>query len=221
MTTPLIGYSRTAWLFAGAGVALFVAQAVLPVLPDDSAGKVSVIQAHRSTFVLSAVSFLVAALLLIAAVAAVNRVPVGRGRKLTRVGLLLTAAGALWPVAGRATFNLVMLAITGGADRGVATQAAQAIDNSGVFSLLLLTLLAFAVGPIVLTVGLWRAGEMPVWPAVLWLLGVLTVNASDTSSRAIAALGMAVAAAGLGWLGAAACGEGTPLSLDDTGLQRA
>lgn len=204
LTVPLIDRRRAKWLLAGAGVALVAAQAALPVMPDDAAAQVGAIRGHRGAVAASAAAFLIAGALLVMAVAALNTMAVPRARRLTRLGLVLTGLGAAWPIGGRATFNLVMVAITGGADHASAVAATHAITSSAAFTPLLITLAAFALGPIVLTIGLWRAGTVPPWPAVLWLAGVLVVNAAEASSRPVTVAGMLVAGVALAWLGAAA-----------------
>ena len=83
-----------------------------------------------------------------------------------------------------------MVALAGHADTVAAAAAAQAIDQSGSFAILLVTLAAFALGPVILTFGLWRAGIAPIWPAILWIAGVLVVNGTSNSSRAAATVGM-------------------------------
>jgi uncharacterized membrane protein len=203
---PLIARSRVRWLLTGAGAALVAAQAVLPVMPGDATEQVSVVSAHRGAVLVSAPAFLVAGALLVLGMSSLNSVPVARSRKVTAAGLVLTGVGAAWPIAGRAAFNLVMAAITDGAGRPSAVAAAHAITTSNAFVPLLLTLVAFALGPIVLTVGLWRAGVVPPWPAVLWLVGVVVVNAAEASSRPVTMLGMVTAASALCWLGTAVGG---------------
>lgn len=203
MTPPMFPIDRrhAGWVFAGAGVALLLAQAALPALPASATAKMAVIAANRAAVTLSAAAFLAAGVLLVVGCLAANTLPVVRARRWVAAGTVLTAIGALWPVAGRATYNLVMVALAGHADTVAATAAARAIDQSGSFAILLVTLAAFALGPALLTFGLWRAGIAPIWPAILWIAGVLVVNGTSNSSRAAATLGMLLATAALAWLG--------------------
>jgi hypothetical protein len=208
-TLPLIDHSRIRWLLAGAGAALLAAQAALPVTPGDAAQQVAAIGAHRGAVTASAAAFLLAGVLLIVSVAALNTLAVPRARRLTRVGVVLTGLGAAWPIAGRAAFNLVMVAITGSTDHASAVTATHAITTSAAFTPLLITLAAFVLGPIVLTIGLWRAETVPPWPALLWVVGVLVVNAAEAGSRPLTVAGMLAAAVALGWLGAATSNNST------------
>jgi hypothetical protein len=192
-SAPTLIRSKAAALYAGAGVALLAAQALLPAYPSDVAGQVSVAASHRGAETAAVVSFLVAGALLAMAVAASTDLRLIRGRALARAGLLLTGIGALWPVAGRASFTAILVALTGSAP-GSAVSAVHAIGDSPAFAVFLPLLLAFVVGPILLAAGLWRAGLLPVWLAPLWLAGVLVVNAAEDSSRIVAAGGMLLVA---------------------------
>lgn len=200
MVSPLVDHRKARWLFAGAGAALFLAQVTLPAMPDGAAAKVATVASDRTAVTVSAVAFLLSGILLAMGVVALNTAPIARARRLVTVGMVITAIGALWPVGGRAAYNLVMVALAS-ADHGSAADAARAIDSSGALAVLLVTLVAFVLGPIVLSVGLWRAGIAPLWPAPLWFLGVVVVNGSESSSRAAAGIGMLAVAAALAWLG--------------------
>jgi hypothetical protein len=175
----------------------------MPQLPSDPITKVAAVAAHSGAVTLSASAFLVSGAMLILALVALNALQVTRARGLVRAGAIITAIATIWPIGGRAAFNLVMVAISG-ADHSSAAATAKAIDTSGAFDLLLVSLLAFVAGPVVLTIGLWRARIAPVWPAVLWLAGIVVVNAAEGSSRLVATTGMALVTAALAWLGAAA-----------------
>ena len=189
------------WLFGGAGGGLLLAQAAIPALPESATARTAVIAANRAAVTLSAAAFLTAGILLVIGCLAANTMPLVHARRWVTAGTVLTAIGALWPVAGRATYNLVMVALAGHTDTVAAAAAARAIDQSGSFAILLVTLAAFALGPVILTFGLWRAGIAPIWPAILWIAGVLVVNGTSNSSRAAATLGMLLATAALAWLG--------------------
>jgi hypothetical protein len=162
---------------------------------------VAMVASHQAAVTISAAAFLASGVLLVLAMLAVNTIAVARARRLVTVGTVLTAVGALWPVGGRAAFNLIMVALAGGADPTSAAAAAHAIDGSGALAILLVTLAAFVLGPVILTIGLWRAGIAPVWPALLWFAGVVVVNAAEANSRIGADVGMLAVATALGWLG--------------------
>lgn len=196
----LIRRASAPLLFAAAGAGLLIAQGLLPAYPAETAGQVAVAAAHRGAETGAVVAFLVAGALLVLGITAASGLALGRGRSLTRIGVVLTAIGALWPVVGRAGFTATLVAVTGG-DRASAVTAIHSVSNSAVFALFLPLLGAFVVGPILLALGLRRAGALPIWPALLWFVGVVTVNGAEDSSRAVATLGMAVVAVALAWIG--------------------
>jgi len=190
-------------LLGAAAVALLLAQALLPAVPSESADQVAYFAGHRAAATVAAAAFLIAAACLVVGTAAAAGAVVDRGRTLARIGVVVTGIGALWPAVGRATFDLVMVALTGKLHGTAAVDAASAITNSAALALLLVTLLAFVVGPVLLGLGLWRAGAGSWLPAALWLIGVLVVNATDTSSKVGSVIGMLLAAAALAWIGIA------------------
>ena len=184
-------------LLTCAGASLVLGQALMPALPSAADAQVTTVLAHRAAVAGSGAAFLLAAALLLLGVDRLGR-PTGlKARRLVAVGLATTAVGSLWPAVGRATFNLILVAITGGAPRAAAVSAAQAIGSSSAMSILLPTLAAFVLGPILLGIGLWRSGVGALWPVALWLVGVIVVNGAAQTSRPLATAGMAVAAAGL------------------------
>lgn len=197
-------------LFAASGAGLLIAQALLPTSTSDAADQVAVAAAHRGAELGSAVAFLVAGALLVLCVAASNRMQLDRGRTLVRIGLVVTGIGALWPVAGRAVFNAILVALTGAGHGSASVTAVHAISNSAAFALFLPALLAFLAGPLLLALGLRRAGALQIWPAVLWVAGVITVNAAEAQSRIVATVGMALAGVALAWLGRGVMQATTP-----------
>ena len=217
----LLTKSSSTGLFAAAGVSLLVAQALLPTTPSDAAGQIAVAAAHRGAELGSAVAFLAVGALLVLAVASTNRTEMSRGRALGKAGLILTAIGALWPLAGRATFNAILVALTSSGHDVASINAMHAIGNSAAFSIFLPALAAFFVGPALLALGLRRAGALPIWPAALWVIGVLTVNAAENSSRVLSGLGMALAAAALAWIGRGTATVSTTEAIDTSSSRAA
>lgn len=201
MSGVLIRRTNARRSLAAAGASLLVAQALLPAMPGDAASQVAVGAAHRGAILGSSVAFLIAAVALVIGAAAVSGLSLGRGRRLAHVGTLLTAVGALWPAVGRASFNATLVALTGSSPRAGAVSAIHSISSSGAFAVFLPLLAAFALGPILLTAGLRREGAIAVWPALLWLAGVLIVNGAESSSRVLATVGMALVAGALIWIG--------------------
>jgi hypothetical protein len=115
------------------------------------------------------------------------------GRTVT-TGLLLLLAGSLWPVA-RGVTDAVAVATF---DAQIGPTKFDAVMASSAWVPLLVFLPVFLVAPVVLGVGLWRERRTTPLPAVLWLVGVVTYVATE-STRAAGAAGFAVAAAGLCW----------------------
>src|SRR3954471_7906922 len=93
-----IGRRSAALLFAAAGAGLLIAQGLLPAYPAETAGQVAVAAAHRGAETGAVVAFLVAGGLLVLGISAASGLALQRGRALARVGVVLTAIGALWPV---------------------------------------------------------------------------------------------------------------------------
>jgi hypothetical protein len=189
---PVMSRQVTTPLLAAAGVALVIAQGLLPPVPSSAAGAVRAISSHRSAEVISALAFLVAAACLIWGLLSIAARPFDRGRGLTRIGLLVSSVGAFWLIGGRACFNLTEVAITSTQTPAAAVAAAKGITGSSALALLLPTLVSFLVGPVLFGLGLWRAGVAPWWPAAAWLAGVAIVDATDTSVHVVPALGMVV-----------------------------
>ena len=198
--THLLRPRAAAPLLATSGLALVVAQGVLPVIPSTVSGQVQAITAHRGAEVVSAAAFVLAAALLTWGLLAINARSFGRGRRVARVGLLLSAFGAFWLIGGRATYNLFEVAITGSQPLSVAVSVTQSVTDSGAFAVLLISLAAFVVGPVVLGIGLWRAGVSAWWPPAAWLLGAVVVESTEASLRWGPAIGMlGLAAALIAW----------------------
>ena len=94
------------------------------------------------------------------------------------------------------------------ADHGVTRATAVAtlarIGNSGGLALLLVTLAALLLAPVVLGLGLWRAGRAPWWLAAVWVFSTVVFLVTETTKlgdlvgfgammAVLAALGIAAA----------------------------
>jgi hypothetical protein len=184
-------------LLPAAGAALVVAQAVLPTTPSTAAGQAGAVAAHRGAEVVSAAAFVLAAALLVCGLVSAAGHRFDRGRALTRIGTVVTAVGTLWLVGGRAAYNLFEVAVVGSQDHATATAVTSAVSGSAAFGVLLVTLPAFLLGPVLLGLGLWRAGLTPWWPAGLWLVGGVVVAATESSLRLGPTVGMLLLTAAL------------------------
>jgi hypothetical protein len=128
-----------------------------------------------------------------------------RGRRLMLVGTAITGLGGLWLVGGRAAFNLMFVRVVE-TERLSRATAIQLLDSSGGagFVPLVLMLPCLLLGPVLLTVGLKRAGRAGWLPLTAWVVGILTflgtefqVKAAETAGIAIASVGLVLAARAL------------------------
>lgn len=182
-------------------------QAVLPDMGLEWADRLDAVAADRSAQALSAALFLLAGVLLVAAavVAAVNARH-GRGATAVRTGTVMLGLGGVWLAAGRGVFNLHMYQVT---DPAVGRDAALAVVSADVglgFVPLVVTLPALLLGPVVLSVGLWRSGgvgRLPQAALAAWVVGIATFVASEFTAKAGEIAGLGVASVGLVLLGTA------------------
>lgn len=187
-----------------AGVAWTAGQAVLPDMGTGSADRLAAVAADRPAQALSAALFVIAGgLLVVAAAIAVPRAPAGRGAGLTRTGLLMIALGGVWLAAGRGAFNVLMYRLTDPAVAGGAAVDVLDADVGPGYLVLVLTLPALLLGPVVLAAGVLRAGAGPRgWLAlVAWVVGVGAFVVSEFSVKAVEVAGLAVATVALALLG--------------------
>ena len=148
---------------------------------DTYAAQLADVAADRTPELVSAALFLLGAILLVAAAIGISTLAHGRGARLIGAGAALLGISSLWLAAGRAVFGIVLYALTGA---GVSPQAAATLDkigNSGAFALLLVLLAALLLAPIMLTLGLWRAGRAPWWLAAIWITATVAFLAVETS----------------------------------------
>ena len=129
----------------------------------------------------------------------------------------MLALGGIWLAAGRAAFNLEFATLV---DSSVPRDTAiDLLDASSgpAFLPLLLTLPCLLVGPILMAVGLRRAGLTGWLPLVLWIAGIGTFVATEFVVKAAETAGIAVAALALALLGAAAGRAGSAPSEQQRG----
>lgn len=178
---------------------------------EKYAAQLADVAASRTPELIAAMLFLLAAILVVIASIGISRLARGSGSRLTAIGSVLLAVAALWLAAGRAMFCLMLYVLSGQhiAQR-TAVSALDAIGNSGAFAIFLITLAALLLAPIVLGLGLWRAGRISWWPAPVWVVATFGFLAVETSKLgdliAFGAMMAVLAALGL----AAARGQAAP-----------
>lgn len=193
-------------LLAAAGACWAAAQAALPDMGLETADRYDAVSAQRGLEAASAGLLVLAAGFLVAgALAVTTRTPPTR---LVRLGTLLTALGALWLVGGRAAFTLMFFRLTG---PGVPREAALTVLDSptgGGFLPLVLMLPALLLGPLLLALGLRRAGLAGWLPLVLWIAGIGIFLGTEFTVKAGEVVGVGLAGVALALLGSAVDGHG-------------
>jgi len=172
---------------------------------EKYAAQLADVAAARTPELVAGALFLLAALLLIPAAIGISTLARGRGARLIGAGAVLLGIASVWLAAGRAVFCLMLYALTGAnTPHDAAVTALDHIGNSGAYALLLISLAALLLAPVVLTLGLWRAGRAPWWLAAIWTVATITFLAVETSKigdligfgtmmAALASLGFAAA----------------------------
>jgi hypothetical protein len=145
------------------------------------AAQLADVSAHRGPELLSAALFVVGGIMLVlAAIGLAGIVPAGRGRTLVQVGAALLGIGGLWMAAGRAMFEAIVYALAA-ANTAASAASLDRIGNSAGTAIFIPLLLAFAAGPVVLSIGLGRAGIASRWLGAVWFGGLVVFLATETS----------------------------------------
>lgn len=141
------------------------------------------VEASRTPEFISAALFVLGAILFVPAGLGIARLARGRGAMLTYVGAFLLTVGGMWFATDRAVSNVWLYgATTPGLPRDQALAAYEHFSTTPAFVIWLPMLLAFITAPIVLGLGLWRMGLMPVWVVPAWIVSLgsfLAVEGSD------------------------------------------
>lgn len=197
-------------LLSLAGVAWTSAQALLPDMGLEEAERLAAVAAAPGRQSAAAgLLMLAGSLLVVSAVILSRTARTGRGARLIRVGTLLLALGGVWLVAGRGAFSSTMLRLTG-PEIDSATAVRILSDGGGPeFAALLPTLPALLLGPVLLAVGVRRAGLGSWLPLTCWVLGIGAFVAFEFTNKVGETLGVAVASAGLVLIGLALTGPAT------------
>lgn len=149
---------------------------------EKYAAQLADVAASRGPELLSAGLFLLAALLLVPASIGIATLARGRGGRLISAGAVMLGVASIWLAAGRAMFCLMLYTLTdSGTSQQTAVAALDHIGNSGAFGLFLISLASLLLAPIVLALGLWRAGRTPSWLAAIWTAATIGFLAAETS----------------------------------------
>lgn len=164
------------------------------------------VEAARTPEFVSAALFVLGAALFVPAGLGIARLARGRGGTLTLVGAGLLTLGGMWFATGRAVSNVWLYGATApGLPREQALAGYQHIASTPAFVVWLPLLLAFMTAPIVLGLGLWRMGLIPVWVAPAWVVSLgsfLAVEGTDVGEF----VGFGLMTAVLCWIGLAVIG---------------
>jgi hypothetical protein len=172
------------------GLALLAASALTLaaelVRSDHSQGsyaaQLSDVAAARPPELVAAALFMVAALLLVPAAIGIATLAHGRGGRLIAAGSVLLGVASIWLAAGRAVFCLLLYTLTGsGFSVHTAVVTMTRVGNSAAFGILLLTLVALLLAPVVLGLGFWRSGRGPWWLPAIWVAATIGFLAVETS----------------------------------------
>jgi hypothetical protein len=167
--------------------AMLVAQDLVGArTPSDAAGQYAAVAAERGGTIVSSVFLLVSSIFLVPAVFGILHLVRGRGVTLVHIGGGLAILGALGHVAVM-TYQLALVEMTRVGDREAMVALIDRLSNSTTVGLVVFPMiLAFALGLLILSVALWRAGIVQGWAAALVLVAViLDVGAPDGAPTAV------------------------------------
>ena len=213
LTVPSGGSRRwllTTGLLLLAGPLLFdLGYALHPSLPDDIAAAVAEVDPVRERFVLSKVMVAAGGLLMIALVLALRqRLVPGRGRTLATVAAVLVSLGMACNSLSQATHGYLMFWATDPAlDPAAGTailEVAHGATDTVTLPVSFLSVPVFAVGMLLFSVALWRAGTVPRWVPVALVLGGIAAGAAGTGPAMVAVLAVDLAAFGAALVAASA-----------------
>ena len=145
------------------------------------AAQLADVAAHRTPELLSAVLFVAGGILLVlAAIGLAGAVGAGRGRTLVQLGAASLGIGGLWMAAGRAMFEAIVYALAA-TNTAASAASLERIGNSAGTAIFIPLLLVLVAGPILLTIGLGRAGLASCWLAAVWFAGLIVFLGTETS----------------------------------------
>jgi hypothetical protein len=213
--------SRCTATLAGTGLLWTLAITLQPDAGSTPRQRWDHIAAHPSLEGLSGLMFYgVAALLVLSGIAVCTARISGRGSRAVTVGGVLVGLASLWLAAVYAAFNLLTVQLL---QVKVPTAFAHKIIDGEAdpwqhyFDLALLCVL---VGPVVLAVGLRRAGLVSWLPLVLWVVGILTYAGTEFVFKPGQDAAMLVCTIGLLLMGRALDGAQVGEPADEAVLQQ-
>lgn len=192
----------TAASYLGAGVALFGSEVADPSRTGKPAELARLAIDSSERMVAGAVLLTVSSALLVVGALGSARLVRGRGRRLVHVGAGMSVLGAMGHMA-YATFVLILTALPAtAADRSELQMLVERIDGSTAVNAVVLPLiLSFALGMLVLQVGLVRGRVVPGWvlapvtAAILIEVAHLGTTAAALAKQSLALAAVAVVAA--------------------------
>jgi hypothetical protein len=190
--------------FSGGDLLRRLVEPATPSLATTTAA----VREHSGTWFAAGALELLSALLLVAGAIAVVRLAPARGRTLTLVGATLLGVGAIASTGHTIGYYGTYAAYAdSGLDTSSLTAMNETTDALGGISIALF-MLGMLLGPILLTIGLRRAGAVPVWVPVL---AVVFVVAGAVSGAPAGIVGLVAGLASLGYIGLAVL-RSTPVS---------
>jgi hypothetical protein len=162
------------------------------------AGTTSAVAAQPGTWFAAGLLELVSALLLVVGAVGVVALARTRGRTLTSVGATLLGIGAIASTGHTIGYYGTYAAYAdSGLDIASLTRLNETTDALGGV-VIALFMLGMLLGPILLTIGLRRAGAVPVWVSVLAVVFVVSGAVSGVPAGAV---GLLAGLASLGYVG--------------------
>lgn len=199
-SSPFIRFAGGAGLvlgaltFSGGDV---LRRAIEPAVPS-TASTTAAVAGHQGLWALAGALELVSALLLVVGAIAAMSLVRDRGRALSGVGATLVAVGAIASTGHTIGYYGTFAAYAqSGLDTAALERLASTTDTLGGITIGLF-MLGMLLGPILLTVGLRRAGAVPVWVPVV---AVVFVVAGAVSGVAAGVVGLIAGVVSLGFVG--------------------
>lgn len=190
-----------------AGLAWTAGQAVQPDIGLEPAERYDhVVDARALESISGGLLLLAGVLLVVSGLFATRRLvelAPGRGGRLLTIGTTMLALGGIWLAAGRGAFNLNFVRVTSPEiNRDTAITILEGEQGIG-FVPMLLTLPCLLLGPILLAIGLRRAGLSNWLPLALWVVGIGVFLGTEFTIKAGEIVGIGIAACALAAIGRA------------------
>jgi len=166
----------------------------------DTASMTAAVHHHAGAWTLAGLLAVASAILLLAGVAAAGRSVAGRGATLTTVGSALVVVGLLGSLIHAAGFyGFYGVYAKSGADAGAIHTIDSASGSYPLFGVGIgLFMVGMLLGPILLTIGLRRAGAVPVWVPIA---AIVFAVSSSVNGVAAGVVGLVAALLTFGTIG--------------------